>query len=226
MSKQKNQEGELRSQDLPAPVDQSQDNPKEAPVETRKHHESADAQAVLESELEAAKTVIGDRDVKIMTLEAEVSSLKDQYLRKLADYENFRKRMFREKDDAVQYANTQLLTDLVGVVDNFDRAVQSSETSRDFQSLHDGVDMIRKSLLGLLESKYGLARFDSLGAKFDPNMHEAVMSDQGECEEPVVVEEFVRGYKLRDRVLRSAKVKVRMPLPTAASTESEETTRE
>lgn len=226
MSKQKKQEGELRSHDVSASVDQSQDATKEAPVETTKNHDPAVDQSALESELKAAKDAIGDRDVKIMTLEAEISSLKDQYLRKLADYENFRKRMFREKDDAVQYANTQLLTDLVSVVDNFDRAVQSSETSRDFQSLHDGVDMIRKSLLGLLESKYGLARFDSLGAVFDPNLHEAVMSDQGECDEPVVVEEFVRGYKLRDRILRSAKVKVRMPSQAAASTESEETTRE
>lgn len=213
MSKQKKQEGEVRSQETPASIDQREDTPKEAQID-------------LTSDLEAAKTAIGDRDVKILALEAELSSLKDQYLRKLADYENFRKRMFREKDDAVQYANTQLLTDLVGVVDNFDRAVQSSESSRDFQSLHDGVDMIRKSLLGLLESKYGLARFDSLGAAFDPNQHEAVMSEQGECDEPVVVEEFVRGYKLRDRILRSAKVKVRMPSPTVAATESEETTRD
>lgn len=226
MSKQKKQEGELRSHEVGEPVDQSQETAGEAPIETKKHHEQAEAQSGLESELEAAKAAIGDRDVKILTLEAEISSLKDQYLRKLADYENFRKRMFREKDDAVQYANTQLLTDLVGIVDNFDRAVQSSETSKDFQSLHDGVDMIRKSLLGLLESKYGLARFDSLGAVFDPNLHEAVMSDQGECDEPVVVEEFVRGYKLRDRVLRSAKVKVRMPSQTVAPADSEETTRE
>lgn len=213
MSKQKKQEGEVRSQETPASIDQHQDAAKEDQVD-------------IVPELEAAKTAIGDRDVKIMGLEAELSSLKDQYLRKLADYENFRKRMFREKDDAVQYANTQLLTDLVGVVDNFDRAVQSSESSRDFQSLHDGVDMIRKSLLGLLETKYGLARFDSLGAVFDPNLHEAVMTEQGECDEPVVAEEFVRGYKLRDRVLRSAKVKVRMPSQAAAATETEETTRD
>lgn len=150
---------------------------------------------------------------RISALESEVSALKDQYLRKLADYENFRKRMFREKDDAIQYANSQILSDLVGVLDDFERAIKSSELSRDFASLHDGVGMIQKNLLGLLDSKYGLTRFDSQGAVFDPNVHEAVMSEQGECEEPCVVEEFVKGYKLRDRVLRSAKVKVRMPLP-------------
>jgi molecular chaperone GrpE len=158
---------------------------------------------------------IHDRDSQIEKLQAEVSTLKDQYLRKLADYENFRKRMFREKDDAVQFANSQLLTDLVSVLDDFDRAVSSSETSRDFQSLHDGVDMIRRQLLGLLESKYGLSRFESKGEPFDPNHHEAMMSEQGECDEPTVVEEYSKGYRLRDRILRSAKVKVRMPVVDA-----------
>jgi len=179
--------------------------------------------AVAASLSDALKTV-ADRETRIAALESEVSSLKDQYLRKLADYENFRKRMFREKEDAVQFANSNILSDLVGVMDNFDRAVQSSETSRDFQGLHDGVDMIRKGLLGLLESKYGLSRFDSLGVVFDPNVHEAVMCESGDCAEPLVIEEFVKGYKLRDRVLRSAKVKVRMPVEGGAATGSEENT--
>jgi len=179
---------------------------------------SVDSQTESKAGIEAAS--------RISALEDEVSSLKDQYLRKLADYENFRKRMFREKEDSVQYANTQILSDLVGVVDDFDRAVRSSETSKDFQSLHDGVDMIRKRLLGLLESKYGLAGFSSEGEPFDPNMHEAVMSELGDCEEPVVIEEFVKGYKLRDRILRSAKVKVRMPAPASMAADNTETKRD
>lgn len=175
----------------------------------------ADARAA--AELEAAKKAAADANAKVAVLDTEVSSLKDQYLRKLADYENFRKRMFREKEDAVKYANSQILGDLVTVMDDFDRAVGSSEQSRDFSSLHDGVDMIRKGLFGLLESKYGLERFDSVGASFDPNLHEAVMSEQGDCEAPLVVEEFIKGYRLRDRVLRSAKVKVRMPRSDGAA---------
>jgi len=154
---------------------------------------------------------LAEKDARIAELEGELSSLKDQYLRKLADYENFRKRMFREKDDAVQYANAQLLGDLVAVLDNFDRAIGSSEISRDFQVLHDGVDMIRRGLLSTLEGKYGLSRFESLGRPFDPHLHEAMMSEEGDCEEPVVAEEYSTGYRLRERVLRSAKVKVRMP---------------
>lgn len=164
-----------------------------------------------------------ERDTLIESLQSEVSALKDQYLRKLADYENFRKRMFREKDDAVQFANSQLLTDLVSVLDDFDRAVSSSETSRDFQSLHDGVDMIRKQLLGMLENKYGLSRFESMGEPFDPNHHEAMMSEQGMVDEPTVVEEYSKGYRLRDRILRSAKVKVRMPAAEASAASADDT---
>lgn len=170
-----------------------------------------------EAEASASTPGASAQAERIAGLEAEVSSLKDQYLRKLADYENFRKRMFREKEDAVKYANAQILSDLVTVLDDFDRAVKSVELSKDFQSLHDGVEMIRKTLLGTLASKHGLEAMDASGKPFDPNMHEAVMSEQGECAEPLVVEEFVKGYRLRDRVLRSAKVKVRMPLPGGAN---------
>ncbi|HAP44605.1 MAG: nucleotide exchange factor GrpE [Spirochaetes bacterium GWD1_61_31] len=178
---------------------------------------SAEAKTPATEVSPSAVAELAVKDARIKVLEEEVSSLKDQYLRKLADYENFRKRIFREKDDAVQFANAQLLIDLVVVMDDFDRAVLSSETSRDFQSLHDGVDMIRKGLLGMLQSRYGLQRFDSLNTPFDPNLHEAMLSEPGDCAEPLVVEEYCKGYKLKERVLRGAKVKVRMPAPEAAA---------
>ncbi|HOX92353.1 MAG TPA: nucleotide exchange factor GrpE [Spirochaetales bacterium] len=152
-----------------------------------------------------------ERDARIAELEGEVASLKDQYLRKLADYENFRKRMFREKEDSVQYANTQLLTDLTSILDDFERAIKSTEQSRDFKALHDGVDMIRTNMVATLKNKYGLARIETAGALFDPNVHEALMSHPGDCEEPTISEEFQAGYKLKERVLRPAKVKVMMP---------------
>ncbi len=209
MSKQKKHDSEERLEGTDVGAGQAEDGNADELKAARLAQDEAEKSLALETATVAA-------------LEAEVSSLKDQYLRKLADYENFRKRMFREKDDAIQYANSQILSDLVAVVDNFDRAVQSSETSMDFKSLHNGVDMIRKSLLGLLEGKYGLAHFDSLGTAFDPNIHEAVMSEFGDCAEPTVVEEFVKGYRLRDRVLRSAKVKVRLPAPEAEATGAEE----
>lgn len=155
--------------------------------------------------------LLKEKDEQIAILQKELADAKEQYLRKLADYENFRKRMFRERDEAVAYANTQLLTDLVDVLDNFDRAIQSAEVSKDFTALHDGIVMIQKHFLSLLEGKYGLKRFDSLNAEFDPHKHEAMSSETGDCDYPVVIEEYSKGYMLKERVLRTARVKVRMP---------------
>ncbi len=216
MSKHRKQENEEADQNLSAHDGTETTSVKadEAPISaegsaSEPEKKQADDAAAFATDKTAAQ--LAERDARIKALEEELSTLKDQYLRKLADYENFRKRMFREKDDAVQFANSQLLTDLVDVLDNFDRAVQSSETSREFQSLHDGVDMIRKHFLSLLENKYGLVRFDSLNQAFDPNMHEAMMSEQGDCPDPLVIEEYSKGYKLKERILRTSKVKVRMP---------------
>lgn len=211
MSKQTKHDHEIR------PGDQASGPAAQAPeaaAECADHLEAAqDANEACRDRVQRDTVALAEKDARIAELEGELAGLKDQYLRKLADYENFRKRMFREKEDAVQYANSQILADLVEVLDNFDRAIKSSELSKDFQMLHDGVDMIRRGLLSTLEGKYGLARFESVGKPFDPHMHEALMSEQGDCGEPTVSEEFVAGYRLRDRVLRSAKVKVRMPAP-------------
>jgi len=157
------------------------------------------------AELEKLRAQIGE-------LEAENSELKDRYLRKQADFENFRKRSIREKEETVAYSNQQLLNDLVTVIDDFERAIKSAEESRDFDSFHDGIVLIEKQLTSMLERKWGLKRFDSEGDEFDPQKHEAVLSEASqEHEHPTVLEDLQKGYFLNDRVLRSAKVKVAMP---------------
>lgn len=150
---------------------------------------------------------------RVRELEDENSSLKDQYLRKQAEFENFRKRMTKEKAEAISYANQQLLQDLIQIIDDFERAIKSSEESRDFDAFHDGVAMIEKQFTSMLERKWGLTRFDSEGEEFDPQKHEAVMAEEGESDgdKTQVLEEFQKGYFLNDRVLRSAKVKVSVP---------------
>jgi molecular chaperone GrpE len=149
---------------------------------------------------------------RVAALEAENSNLKDQYLRKAADFENFRKRMNSEKQAAIDYANQTLLLDLIPVIDDFERAIKSSEAARDYDTLHEGIVLIEKRLVSQLEAKWGLARFESAGAPFDPNRHEALMMEKSaEVLEPVVAEEFFRGYSLKDRIVRAAKVKVLMP---------------
>lgn len=145
-------------------------------------------------------------------LREENSDLKNQYLRKQADVENFRKRMARDKQEAVSYANQQLLLDLTAVIDDFERAISSAEESRDYDAFHDGIVLIEKQLTGMLERKWGLKRFESEGQDFDPQRHEAVTTEpRGDHESSIVLEEYQRGYTLHDRVLRSAKVKVSMP---------------
>jgi len=149
---------------------------------------------------------------RVKELEEENSTLKDQYLRKQADFENFRKRMTREKEDAVAYANKQLLLDLVTIIDDFERAIKSAEESKDFNAFHDGVVMIEKQFTGMLERKWGLKRFDSEGEEFDPQRHEAVTTEEvAEHEQSTVLEDYQKGYFLHDRVLRPAKVKVSLP---------------
>lgn len=177
---------------------------------------------VAESSCKEEIELLQEKDEQIENLQKELADAKEQYLRKLADYENFRKRMFRDRDEAVAYANTQLLTDLVDVLDNFDRAIQSAEVSKDFTALHDGIVMIQKHFLSLLEGKYGLKRFDSLNVEFDPHKHEAMSSETGDCEHPIVIEEYSKGYMLKERVLRTARVKVRMPCVNVQSSQGQE----
>jgi molecular chaperone GrpE len=156
---------------------------------------------------------------EIAALREELSSVNDKYLRKLADDANFRKRMAREKEDGQRYAVAALLGDLIPVLDDFDRAIASAELQKDYGVLHDGVALIRRQFGSVLESKYGLARYQSLGQPFDPNKHEAVAMVQGGPDDPaeaVVAEEFLPGYGLFERIIRAAKVRVRMPAPRPA----------
>jgi molecular chaperone GrpE len=158
------------------------------------------------------KAEIPDPGEKIAALEAQITEAQDQYLRKAAEFENFRKRMNREKQDAIDFANQTLLLDLIPIIDDFERAIKSADTSKDFASFHEGISMIEKRLSSQLENKWGLKRFDSAGEIFDPNRHEAIMMDKSpEISEPVVQEDFLKGYTLKDRVVRAAKVKVLMP---------------
>ncbi|MDR0316344.1 MAG: nucleotide exchange factor GrpE [Treponema sp.] len=155
---------------------------------------------------------------KIAELETQLAETRDQLLRKAADFENFRKRMNQEKQSAIDYANQSLLLDIIPIIDDFERAIQSAEASAELAELPagkvmlDGITMIEKRLSGQLESKWGLKRFNSVGEPFDPNKHEALMMEKSaDVTEAVVQEDLIKGYFLKDRVLRAAKVKVLMP---------------
>lgn len=179
-------------------------------VETASSSEGSADLAAKDAEIEAYRK-------KIAELEGELSGIKEQYLRKAAEFENSRKRMAREKQDAIDFANQSLLLDLIPVIDDFERAIKSSEDAKNFESFHEGIVLIEKRLVSQLASKWNLVRYDSAGEPFDPNLHEAIMMDKSaDVTEPVVGEDFYKGYTLKDRVVRSAKVRVIMPDESAA----------
>jgi molecular chaperone GrpE len=186
----------------PVPEGAREDTREEKREDTR---ESAAAEsAAIAAELESARG-------EIASLRAEVADLNEKYLRKLADEVNFRKRMAREKEETQKYAVASLLGDIIPVLDDFDRGISSSDIAKSFDQLHEGVVMIRKQLSQMLENKYALQRFEPKGKPFDPNRHEALFAEPSDVEEPMVSEVYLPGYALHDRVLRTAKVRVKIP---------------
>jgi molecular chaperone GrpE len=156
---------------------------------------------------------------RIPSLEAEIADLKDKYLRKYADFENYKKRMTREREDSAKYSNAMLLLDIVNIIDNFERAIKSAEDGKDFKNFHTGISMIEKQLVTILENKWGVERFYAKGQLFDPERHEALMAEQSaDVETATVAEDLQSGYLLHGKVLRPAKVKVKQPV-TAAETQ-------
>ena len=173
--------------------------------------EGQDEPEIVKQEAETA-TAQPTPEEKIAELEAQLAETRDQFLRKAADFENFRKRMNQEKQSAIEYANQSLLLDIIPVIDDFERAILAGENSTDSAAFLDGVKMIEKRLTSQLEAKWGLKRFTSAGEPFDPNKHEALMMEKSpDVSEPTVQEDFSKGYLLKDRVIRAAKVKVLMP---------------
>src|SRR6056297_1078557 len=128
-------------------------NDKQSEAESLSTEEKGDAKKSSEETIEQAEQQaeqIEDLNAQIDALKAENSELKNQYLRKQADFENFRKRMQREKQESIKYANSNLLQDLVTIIDDFERAIRSSEESRDFESFHSGIKMIEHQFVNML----------------------------------------------------------------------------
>ena len=156
--------------------------------------------------------IIEDFKNKLKKAEDEVLVLRDNVLRKQADFENFRKRVIKEKEETVKYANTNLLLDLVNIIDDFERAINSAADSKDFENFYRGIELIEKQFSSMLEKKWNLLKFGSEGDKFDPEKHEAFMKEEKEdIAEPVIAEVFQNGYLLNNRAIRHAKVKIFMP---------------
>ncbi|MDX8430322.1 MAG: nucleotide exchange factor GrpE [Candidatus Algichlamydia australiensis] len=142
-------------------------------------------------------------------LEAQIKEYQNKYLGALAETENAKKRMQKEKVDSMQYAIDNILGDLLLPLDNFEKALGFKEQmSEEVRNWSMGFEMILSQLQEGLANN-GIVPFNSVGERFDPTLHEAVEIEEiEEGEENMIVEEFIRGYKSKERILRPAKVKV------------------
>ena len=149
---------------------------------------------------------------RIAALEKENADLKDQLLRRAADFDNYRKRMMKEKQDTYDYANAGLLGDLLDSLDNFDRTIDAAKDAKDAKAIADGIKMINKNLVKMLEDKYGLTGYGKEGDEFNPDEHEAIgrMEDE-KAKKETLAQVYLKGYKLKDKVIRHAKVMVKVP---------------
>lgn len=182
--------------------------------ETTKTNEELQQETTEESEVETVETeateevVVDEKEQKIAELEAKLAEEDARYLRLRADYDNLSRRNRLDREAAEKYRAQSLLTELLPVLDNLDRALQVEVTSEEAASLYKGVQMVYDQLLAATE-KEGLALIPAVDEMFDPNVHQAVMQEQdSEKETGIILRELQKGYLLKDRVLRPSMVSV------------------
>lgn len=145
---------------------------------------------------------------EIATLKAETEAINDKFLRLNAEFQNYKRRVEKEKTDLLKYGNEKLMTELLPVLDNFSRALSMGAMETADQKFIDGLGMIQKSLEDFM-TKNGVKKIEAAGEAFDPQLHHAVMTEEREgCEPDTVIEILQEGYTLNDRVIRPSMVKV------------------
>ncbi|MBO7318797.1 MAG: nucleotide exchange factor GrpE [Clostridia bacterium] len=163
-------------------------------------------QEVVETAENVAEEATEVADDKMAELEKELAASKEAHIRTLAEYDNYRKRTAKEKENTWVDAKAVCITELLPMLDNFDRAL--GVTDSDFESYKKGVEMIYQGFCETLK-KLGVEAFGEEGDEFDPNFHSAVMHvDDESLGENVLAQVFSKGYKLGEKVLRPAMVKV------------------
>ena len=142
------------------------------------------------------------------SLQADLDRFRDLALRSQADFENYKKRAAREKEEAIKYANSALLERLIAIVDNFELGLEAARSGGEDSAVFSGMNMVLKQLMDFL-AEQGLQPIDATGQKFDPNLHEAIAHEPSEqFPEDVVIRQTRRGYRMKDRLLRPSSVVV------------------
>jgi molecular chaperone GrpE len=176
-------------------------------VAPRRKDPSSSEDEVEQSGVEQPEAAVGPESVQKALQEALEKA--DRYLgnwqRAEADFANYKKRVEQERAEFAHFANASLISALLPVVDDFERALENAAADPEAGTWVEGVQLIYRKLRSVLED-HGLTEIEAEGSKFDPHLHEAVMCVEGE--EGIVCEELQKGYRLRDRLLRPAMVKV------------------
>jgi molecular chaperone GrpE len=177
-----------------------------------------EVQLHLDEERQEKDKEIGELKKKLEEKEKEIKEHHDRLLRLAADFENYKKRAARDKEDWAKFANEDLLRTILPFIDNLERAINHAQKTSDTGVLIEGVRLTIQQILQSL-NKFGLSSFQSVGKPFDPTVHEAMLVVETDKHEPnQVVEEFQKGYLLNDRLLRPATVSVSKPPEKEART--------
>ncbi len=183
----------------------------------KKHYK--DKQDKKQEEPSVYKETKKDKKVKVFEHELkelqtkanELDELKDTFLRKIADFENSKKRLNKEKEEFAKFANEKIISSFLPVLDNLDRALSHGSNSVTIESLASGVNLIKKQIVDILKDN-GLNKIEALGKHFDPHFHEAVGKvETDEHPADMVIDEIQHGYLLKDKLLRPSWVRIAAP---------------
>ncbi|WP_227501566.1 nucleotide exchange factor GrpE [Synechocystis sp. PCC 7509] len=167
---------------------------------------------------------LAQKEQEVEALKTQVEERTSQYLRIVADFDNFRKRSQKEKDELEQQIKGNTITEMLPVVDNFERARSQLKPQTDAEmNIHKSYQSVYKQLVDCLK-RLGVAPMRPEGKEFDPSLHEAVMRAPSAEPEGTILEELVRGYFLGDRILRHAMVKVAAPIESVVTSEENSAT--
>ena len=182
------------------------ENEKEQLVE---NEETTEETPAVESTVETEEETVKEDELdELALLKEKLGNEEERYIRLRADFDNLKRRNQIDRVAQEQYRAQKLLTDLLPVLDNFERALQVEATTEDTNSMKQGIEMVYRSLIEATK-KEGLEPIATEDAPFDPIIHHAVMQEKDDTKEPgVVLQELQKGYMLKDRVLRPAMVKV------------------
>jgi molecular chaperone GrpE len=206
-----NDETKTAEEPAPAGPPAGDEKPSDAGHPDHAEHEQKHDAHHDHDESRSLKGKLKKKEHEIRELKKEIHGLKDKYLRLAAEMENLRKRLDREKSEYFQFALADILREMIGVHDNFERALKSLAAAEN-PSAFEGIGLIAKQYMELLR-KRGVTEIEAAGRPFDPTVHSAVQSvESNEVADPVVGEVFQKGYRLNDRLLRPALVKVVLPV--------------